>query len=84
MCLYISMAILRFFSEIILAFLSVESKTKLLYVNTNFTGNLLSGFGRYCSKILPEPAVFKFFWASEPTANVFSIFFSRWPVAETK
>ena len=61
MCLYISMAILKFFHEIILAFLSVESKTKLLYVNTNFTGNLLAGFGRYCSKILPEPAVFKFF-----------------------
>ena len=26
-------------------------------VNINFTGNLFFGFGRYCGKIFPEPAV---------------------------
>ena len=48
--------ILETFYEIVLAFLSVESKT-----NINFTGNLLLGFGRHCGKALPEPAVFHLF-----------------------
>ena len=39
--------------------MSVESETNILYVNINFTGNLLLGFGRYCGKVLPEPAVFQ-------------------------
>ena len=56
------------------AFLSLESKTNMLY--GNFTGNLLLGFGRYCGKVLPEPAVFHIFWAPA-LKNVFSIFFSR-------
>ena len=47
--------------EIVLVFLSVESETNILYVNINFTGNLLLGFGRYCGKVLPEPAVFHLF-----------------------
>ena len=64
----------------VLAFLSVESKTNILYVNINFTGNLLLGFGRYCSKVLPEPAVFHLFWAPALTNNVFWIIFSRWLV----
>ena len=32
--------------EIVLDLLSVESKTNVLYVNKNFTGNLVLGFGR--------------------------------------
>ena len=51
----------------------------MLYVNLNFTGNLLSGFGRYCGKTLPEPAVFHLFWAPALTNNVFPILFSHWP-----
>ena len=53
--------ILKTFHEIVLAFLSVESKTNILYENINFTGNLLLGFGKYCGKVLPEPAVFHLF-----------------------
>ena len=69
------------FNETVLAFLSVESKTKILYVNINMTGSLLSGFGRHCGKIVPEPAIFHLFWAPVLSNNFFSIFFSRWPVA---
>ena len=54
-------AILKTFHEIVLAFLSVKSKTNILDVNINFTGNLLLGFGRYSGKVLPEPAVFHLF-----------------------
>ena len=54
-------AILKTFNEIVLAFLSVKSKTNILDVNINFTGNLLLGFGRYSGKVLPEPAVFHLF-----------------------
>ena len=53
--------ILKTFNEIVLAFLSVESKTNILYVNyvnINFTENLLLGFDRYCGKVLREPVVF--------------------------
>ena len=48
---------LKAFHEIALAFLPVESKTNILYANINFTGNSFLGFGRYCSKIVPETAV---------------------------
>ena len=64
---YISMVILKTFNEIcdgvvlVLAFLSVQSKTNILYVNISFTGNLVLGFGRYCCKVLPDPAVFHLF-----------------------
>ena len=37
---------LKNFNEIVLDFLPVESKTNILYVNFNFTGNLPLGFGR--------------------------------------
>ena len=36
-------------------FLPVESKTNILYININFTGNLCFGFGRYCDKVVQEP-----------------------------
>ena len=49
------------FNEIVLAVLSFESKTNILYVNINFIGNLLLGFGRYWGKVLAEPAVFHLF-----------------------
>ena len=50
----------KFLNFIILkiAFLSVESKTNMLFVNISFAGTLLLGFGRYCGKVLPEPAAF--------------------------
>ena len=44
-------------NEIVLAFLPFESKTNILHVNINFTGNLFFGFGRYRGKAVPEPAV---------------------------
>ena len=40
-----------------LASLPFGSKTNILDVNINFTGNLVIGFGKYCGKVLPEPAV---------------------------
>ena len=63
-------------NEIALAFLSFESKTNILYVNINFTGNLFLGFGRYWGKVLLEPAVFHLFRVPALTNNVFPIFFS--------
>ena len=48
---FLKSVILKTFHEVVLAFLSVESKTNILYVNINFTGNLLLGFGRYCGKV---------------------------------
>ena len=56
----------------------VESKTNLLYVNINFTGNLFFEFGRYCDKVVPEPAVSQLFSALALIKNIPSIFFSRW------
>ena len=53
--------ILKTFNEIVLAFLPVESKINVLYVNINFTGNLLLEFRRYWGKVLPEATVFTFF-----------------------
>ena len=58
--------------------LSIESKTNILSVNINFTGNLFLGFGRYCDKLYPESAVFHLFWAPALARNVFSVFYSRW------
>ena len=52
----------------------------LLYVSINFTGHLLLEFGRYCSKVLPELAVFHLLWTPALTTNVFSILFSHWPI----
>ena len=79
-CKCLKSVILKTFNEIVLAFLSVESRTNTLYININFTGNLLLGFGRYCSKVLPEAAVIHLFWAPALTNNVFSIFFPCWRV----
>ena len=67
---------MKSFNETVLAFLSFESKTNILYVNINFTGNLFLGFGRYWGKVLPEPAVFHFFRVPALTNNVLPIFFS--------
>ena len=78
--MFLKSVILKTFNEIVSAFLSVESKINILYVNINFTGNLLLGIGRYHGKVLPEPAVFNLFWAPALTNNVLSIFFSGWPV----
>ena len=47
-CKFLKSVILKTFSEIILAFLSVESKKNIVYGNIDFTGNLFFGFGRYC------------------------------------
>ena len=41
-------------------FWPIESKTNILHVNMGFAGNLFCGFGRYCGKIVPEPAVHPF------------------------
>ena len=66
---------LKTFNEIVLVFLPVERKTNVLYVNINLTGNWFFGFGRYCGKVVPEPAVFHPFWAPAFSKNVLSIFF---------
>ena len=41
-----SLIILKIFKEVVQAFLYIESKTNILYVNINFTENLFFGFGR--------------------------------------
>ena len=74
-CQFLKTIILKTFNEIVLAFLPVESKTNMLYVNINFTENLFFGFGRYCGKVFPEPAVSQPFWVPGLTKNVLSIFF---------
>ena len=51
---FLKAIILKTFNEIALTFLSVESKTNILYVNMNFSGNLLFGFSRYCGKVVQE------------------------------
>ena len=56
-CQFLKAIILKTFNEIVLAFLPVERKTNILYVNINFTGNLFFGFGRYCGKLVPETTV---------------------------
>ena len=55
-CQFLKAIIFKTFNEIVLAFLPVESKTSIFYVNIKFTGNLFSGLGRYCGKVVPEPA----------------------------
>ena len=55
-CQFLKAIILKIFNEIVLPFLPVESKTNILYVNINLTGNLFFGFGRYGGKVVPEPA----------------------------
>ena len=56
-CQFLKAIILKTINEIVLAFLPVQSKTNILYVNMNFTGKLLFRFGGYCGKVFPEPAV---------------------------
>ena len=65
---------MKTFNEIVIAFLPVESKTSILYLNINFAGNLLLGFGRYRGKVLPKPAVFYLFGAPALAKIVFLIF----------
>ena len=72
---FLKAIILKTFNEIVLAFLPVESKTNMLYVNINFTGNLFFGFGRYRGKVVPELAFPYPFLAPAPTKNVLSTFF---------
>ena len=60
-CKFLKFIILKTFNEVVLAFLSVESKTNKVYVIMNFTGNLILGFGRHCGKVFPETAVFYLF-----------------------
>ena len=67
--------ILKTFNEIVLAFLSVESKINVLYVNINFTRNLLLEFGRYWGKVLTEATVFIFLSACTHKC-FFNIFFT--------
>ena len=57
-CQFLKAIILKTLNEIVLAFLPVENKTNILYVNINFTGNSLFGFGRCCGKVVPEHALF--------------------------
>ena len=71
----VSEYLFQFLKVIILAFLQVESKTNIFYVNINFTGNLFFAFGRYCGKVGPEPAVPHSFKALALTKNVLSIGF---------
>ena len=76
-CNFLKSNFLKTFNEIVLAFFLFESKTNILYVNKNFIGNLLLGFGRYWGKVLPEPAVFHLFRAPALTNNFFSnVFFT--------
>ena len=79
-CRFLKSFISKAFNRIVLAFLSVDSKTNKLYVNTYFPENLLLGFGRYCGKALQDSAVFHLFWVPALTNNVFSVYFSSWPV----
>ena len=72
-------AILKTFHEIALAFLPVEIKRNILYVNINLTENLFFVFGKYRrGKVGPEATVSHPFWALALTKNVSSIFLSRW------
>ena len=54
---FLNAIILKTFNKIVLAFLPVEIMTNILYVSINFTGNLFFGFGRYCGRLVLEPAV---------------------------
>ena len=69
--------ILKIFNEIALAFLSVESKTNILHVNINFTGNLFLGdiVVKNSQNLLPF-TVFVFFERLHSQRMFFTIFFS--------
>ena len=67
---------LKNFIEIVLLFLPVQSKTNMLDVNINFTGNLFLGFDRYNGKVVSKPADSHPFGAPALAKNVLSIFFS--------
>ena len=43
-CQFLKNIILKAYNEIVLDFLSVESKTNIFYVNINFTGNFFFGW----------------------------------------
>ena len=68
---------LKAFNEIVLAFLSVESKTNILYVNIYFTENLLLGFGRYCGKVSQISLFFTLFERLHSQIIFFKCFFSH-------
>ena len=55
--------------------IEVEGKTNILYINIDFTGNLLLGFGRCCGKVLPEITVFYFFECLHSQIMFFQCFF---------
>ena len=69
---------LKNFIEIVLLFLPVQSKTNMLDVNINFTGNLFLGFDRYNGKVVSKPADSHPFGAPALAKNALSIFFSPW------
>ena len=52
---------LKTFNDTMLAFLSVESKTNILYANKNFAGNIVFGFGRKCGKVFANYSLFHVF-----------------------
>ena len=72
---FLKSVILKTFNEIVLAFLSVESKTNILYVNIKFTGKLLLGFGRCCGKVFQEATVFHLSEGLHSQIMVFQYFF---------
>ena len=41
----------------------------------NFTGNLILEFGKYCGKVVPEPAVFHLFERLRSQRMFFQYFF---------
>ena len=68
--------VLKTFNGIVLAFLSVKSKTNILYVNKKFAVRSILGFGRYCGKVLPQPAlIFTFFERLHSPISLFQYFF---------
>ena len=50
MAMFLKSIVLNTFNEIASAFLSVESKTNILYINIHFA-IFFFGFGRYCGKV---------------------------------
>ena len=60
-CTFLKSIFLQTLNKIISTLLSMESKTTILYVNMNFTGNLFLGFSRYCDKLYLESTVFHLF-----------------------
>ena len=69
--------VLKTFNGIVLAFLLVKSKTNILYVNKKFAVRSILGFGRYCGKVLPQPALlFTFFERLHSPISLFQYFFT--------